>query len=89
MGAGTPALLRLFNGYWSGWRRYADFGGRSTVREYLSFLIINASVGFLLAVLGERHELFAGLKWIYACAALVPGLAVTVRVLRALLGTGK
>ncbi|THH39818.1 DUF805 domain-containing protein [Neolewinella litorea] len=78
------SLRSLLEGYREGWRRYTDFTGRSTVGEYVAFLVVNLLVGLLLHLLESITEdgLFGFVGGVYALAALLPGIAVTVRVLR-------
>lgn len=78
---------RIIQFYLDGWRSYADFGGRSSWREYLSFFAVNLSIGLCLHGLEAwRQDGFFGLiALLYGFAVLLPGLAVTVRFLRGLL----
>ena len=63
------------------WKRYADFGGCTTVRGYWMAFLFNAIIGYVLGfVLGLIGLGF--LSYIYTLAALIPGLAITVRRLR-------
>ncbi len=80
-------------GWWlQGWRKYAVFGGRAQRKEYWYFLLFTvlANVGCLILdrYFGTRHPsarvgLIGG---IFALAALIPTLAVSVRRLH---DTGK
>ena len=74
------------------WKRFAEFSGRSRRKEYWMFALFNCLIclplyiaGFLLRESG-MGVVFLGLYFIYLLAALIPGLAVTVRRLH---DTGK
>ena len=81
----VPAPLRwAWRGYREAWRRYADFRGYSSFGDYGAFFLVNLAVGLLLqAGIHVLDAAFFGmLSLAYAFAALLPGLAVTVRFLR-------
>ena len=80
-------MTALLEGYVDGWRRYADFGGRSAPGAYLSFFVINLLIGIGLSLLqGLAGGFFTLMGVVYGLAALLPGLAVTVRLIRHLSG---
>ena len=54
-------------------RRFADFQGRSTVREFWSFHLVNTVIGLLLVLLVPPIGV------VYAIGILLPGSAVGVR----------
>lgn len=74
-------------------RRYADFSGRSRRKEYWAFVLLNMLIGlfvgltFLVGYYADMSQtemdtyLMPGvwLAGLYSLAALVPGVAVTVR----------
>lgn len=73
-------------------RRYADFSGRSRRQEYWAFFFLNMLVMlvfWLLAVAGGGLWTHSDTEWLlipffgifglYWVAALIPGLAVTIR----------
>lgn len=70
--------------YWRELRRYADFSGTSDWRSYGSFFAINLLITlFCKAMEGIRDDGFFGMiGLLYGFVVLLPGLAVTVRVLR-------
>ncbi|WP_116106834.1 hypothetical protein [Lewinella sp. IMCC34191] len=80
---------RWVAGYLDAWKRYSEFGGRSTFFGYLTFFLPNLAIGLLLQLLEQvaGGGLFTVLGVFYALAALLPGLAVTVRLVRGLVGT--
>ena len=76
-------MTAVLEGYVNGWRRYADFGGRTAPRDYLYFFVINVLIGLGLSLLqGLAGGFFTLMGVVYGLAALLPGLAVTVRTLR-------
>ncbi|HUB18058.1 MAG TPA: DUF805 domain-containing protein [Acidobacteriaceae bacterium] len=70
------------------WQKYAEFNGRSRRKEYWMFVLFNMVV-YLVLYAGGLAMFFAGQRSIgfilmaacvvYALAALIPGLAVSVR----------
>lgn len=62
------------NGYIEAWKKYAVFDGRSTRSEYWLFTLGNMLAGVIFGLLGA--ELLSAL---YTLAALIPGIAVSVR----------
>lgn len=83
-GPGIALLKSLLEGYREGWRRYAAFGGHTSLPRYLSFFVVNFGIGGLLRgleyLVGDGFFAFLGV--LYGMAALLPGLAITVRLLR-------
>ena len=80
-------MTAVLDGYVDGWRRYADFGGQTAPRDYLYFFAVNLLVGLSLSLLqGLAGGFFTLMGVVYGLAALLPGLAVTVRALRYLTG---
>ena len=71
-------------GYLDAWRRYGDFGGRTTPGEYLRFFLPNLAITLVLHFVGAAESSgFVNLMGVfYGLAALLPGLAVTVRMVR-------
>lgn len=57
-------------------RKYAQFSGRSTRREYWMFVLVNIAISVVLSFFGTSG---AVLSMLYALAVLVPGLAVSIR----------
>ena len=70
--------------YWQELRRYADFSGMSDWTSYGSFFAVNLLITlFCKAMEGIRNDGFFGvIGLLYGFVVLLPGLAVTVRVLR-------
>lgn len=67
--------------YLEAFRRYAEFSGRSRRRAYWFFVLFNLIVSFVLAgvdaaLMGPDSGLLLPL---YGLAALIPGIAVSVR----------
>lgn len=76
-------MTALLDGYVEGWRRYADFGGRTPPRRYLLFFAVNLAIGIALSLAqGLAGGFFTLLSVSYGLAALLPGIAITVRTLR-------
>ena len=67
------------------WKRFSEFSGRSRRKEYWMFFLFNMVIGLVLYVPGIALResgigpIFLGLYAIYSLAALIPGLAVSVR----------
>lgn len=74
------------------WKRFAEFSGRSRRKEYWTFTLFNIVIAIVLCILSLvlRESgvgvIFSILSFIYSLAALIPGLAVSVRRLH---DTGK
>ncbi|MGB3799679.1 MAG: hypothetical protein WA952_07670 [Lewinella sp.] len=80
---------RWVAGYLDAWKRYGDFGGRSRFFEYLTFFLPNLGIGLLLQLLEQAGGggFFTVVGVFYALVALLPGLAVTVRLVRGVVAT--
>ena len=70
------------NEYLEMWKRYGDFSGRSSVRDYWMAYLFNVLAGVLLSILAYIAPALAFLGGLYSLVGLVPGLALTVRRLR-------
>lgn len=70
------------NEYLDMWRHYADFSGRTTVRGYWMAFLFNWLAGVVLGVVVTVIPALSFLSSLYTLAALVPGLALTIRRLR-------
>ena len=72
------------------WQNYANFGGRTSVRGYWMAFLFNVIASFVVGIVAGILSLFisplAYLSSLYSLAALIPGLALTVRRLH---DTGK
>ena len=66
-------MNEYFNEYKNVLKKYADFEGRATVREFWSFYLINSVAGLLLALV------VPALVVVGALGTLLPGIAVGVR----------
>ena len=64
------------------WRNFANFTGRTTVRGYWMAFLFNFLAGLVLSVLIAIVPELAFLSSLYSLAAMVPGLALSVRRLR-------
>lgn len=74
--------------YLMAWHKYAQFSGRSRRKEYWMFTLVNIIVDTLLYGVGtiaflDRSTILGVLVFlvlgVYSLAALIPGLAVSVR----------
>lgn len=72
-------MSNLINAYKDMWSNYANFSGRTSVAGYWWAFLANVIVGTLIGFIP-----FVG--FIYGLAAIVPGIALTVRRLN---DTGK
>lgn len=68
--------------YLAMWKNYANFSGTTNVRGYWMAYLFNFLAGVVLGIIVGIVPALAFLSSIYSLAALVPGLAITVRRLR-------
>ncbi|MGX5816548.1 DUF805 domain-containing protein [Chitinophaga lutea] len=62
------------------WKNFANFSGRARRSEYWMFALINTLIYAALMVLSFTVDpMFMVVYWVYAIAALIPGLAVAIR----------
>lgn len=69
----------MFNEYVSVFKRFKDFKGRSTRKEYWCFYAAQMIIYFLLGFLTGLVPAFAIILFIYYIVSAVPMIAVTVR----------
>ena len=69
------------NYYLDMWRNFANFSGRTTCRGYWMAFLFNFIISFVIGVIAGATGLTV-LSSIYTYAALIPGLAMSVRRLR-------
>lgn len=69
------------NEYKAMWMNYANFSARTNVRGYWMAFLFNFAVSFVFALIANLTG-FTLLSNLYALAALIPGLAISVRRLR-------
>ena len=69
--------MSFFHGYIEMWKNYANFKGRTSVRDYWMAVLVNFIIGTVLGFIGI--ELISSL---YGLAVLIPGIAVCIRRLR-------
>ena len=69
--------MSFFHGYIEYWKNYANFKGRTTVRDYWMAFLVNFIIGTILGIIGIEI-----LTSIYGIATIIPGLAICVRRLR-------
>lgn len=86
-----PATETLFETYLQPWKKYAQFSGRASRKEYWTFTLLNAAVYIALVIAtavaagdpsGEPNPLALLLQLVYTVfwlASFVPGLSVAVR----------
>ena len=65
--------------YVSMWKRWNDFDGTSSVKEYWMAYLINFIVGIIFGALGRAVGIFSFVGGIYALAVIVPSIALFVR----------
>ena len=65
--------------YMSMWLNFANFSDRTTIRGYWVVFLANIIVGVALAIIIAIIPFFSFLSWLYFVAAIVPGIAITVR----------
>ena len=81
--------MTVWQSYLQGWKRYVDFSGRSTRKEFWVFLLgsmlISVLLGFSVAIIttlvGVTNAIFYGslAQWIFLLAVIVPIMAVGIR----------
>lgn len=64
------------------WKNYVNFSDRTTVRGYWMAFLINFIVSTVIGVIVAALPALSFLSTIYALAAFLPGLAISVRRLR-------
>ena len=69
--------MSFFHGYIEYWKHYADFKGRTTVRDYWMAVLVNFIIGTILGIINIQL-----LISLYSLATIIPGLAICVRRLR-------
>ncbi len=69
------------NEYQAMWKNFLDFSNRTSVRGYWMAFLFNLLAGLVLGLLGGLFHLYF-LSYLYSLAALIPGLALSVRRLR-------
>jgi len=70
--------------YWQELRRYADFSGLTDWQSYGSFFAVNLLLTLFFKVMDNLRDdgFFAVVGLLYGFVVLLPGIAVTVRLLR-------
>ena len=64
------------------WKNFANFSDRTSVRGYWMAVLFNFLAALVLGVLAAVVRPLAALSGLYALAALIPGLAISIRRLR-------
>jgi uncharacterized membrane protein YhaH (DUF805 family) len=74
------------NYYFDAFKRYADFAGRSSVKQYWMFVLINLIVSFVVGAIGGGIDATVNSIWIglilniaYGLATLIPSIAIGIR----------
>lgn len=70
------------NEYISMWKRAFDFSGRSTVREFWMAVLFNIIAAVILGIIVAIISPLIFISWIYSVAAIIPGIALSIRRLR-------
>ena len=68
--------------YLAMWQNYANFSDRTSVRGYWMAFLFNLIAAFVLGIVIAIIPFLGFLAGLYSLAAIVPGLAITVRRLR-------
>lgn len=81
--------MTVWQSYLQGWKRYVDFSGRSTRKEFWVFLLgsmlisvlMGFSVALITAMMGVTNAIFYGslAQWVFLLAVIVPIMAVGIR----------
>ena len=64
------------------WKNYANFSSRTSVRGYWMAFLFNMIASFALSLIASILPALAILGSLYTLAALIPGIAITIRRLR-------
>lgn len=64
------------------WKNYVNFSDRTTVRGYWMAFLFNFLAGLVLSILAAIVPSLGILGSLYSLAALIPGIALTMRRLR-------
>jgi uncharacterized membrane protein YhaH (DUF805 family) len=64
------------------WKNYANFSGRTSIRGYWFAVLGNVIVSTVIGIITGILPKLAIIATLYSLAALIPGLALTVRRLR-------
>ena len=70
------------NEYLDMWKHYADFNSLTSRKGFWMAFLFNWLASLILAVIAQNVHALAFLATIYSLAALVPGLAISVRRLK-------
>ena len=68
--------------YLAMWQNYANFSDRTSVRGYWMAFLFNLIAALILGVITSILPFLGFVAGLYSLAALIPGLALTVRRLR-------
>ena len=71
--ATTNSEMGYFEHYVACWKRYAEFSGRSSKKQYWSFFLINLAIAMVVSIISPT------LGSLYQIAVLLPGISVAVR----------
>lgn len=69
----TSGEMSYFDHYVACWKRYAEFSGRSSKKQYWSFALINLAVAIVVSIISPT------LGSLYQVAVMVPGVAAAAR----------
>ena len=61
------------------WKNYANFNGKTNVRGYWMAFLFNIIASFVIGFIARLLPALSILSTLYSLAALIPGLALTVR----------
>lgn len=78
--------MEIIQSYISMWQNFANFTGRTRRRDYWYAVLCNFIIGVIFGILINFASFFGIISGLYSLAALVPGLALSVRRLH---DTGK
>lgn len=65
--------------YMDMWQRFTDFSGRSSRGAYWRVVAVNLAIGLVFGILSEIAGIFGWIASLYSLAALIPGIALSVR----------
>ena len=72
----------MIKAYKKFWKRYFDFGGKSSVGDYWWVVLCNLIIVFVIGGLALVVRELAYLNYIYSLVTFIPALALLIRRLR-------
>jgi uncharacterized membrane protein YhaH (DUF805 family) len=65
--------------YLEPWKKFANFSGRASRKEYWTFVFLSAAILVVLSILGAAIKVFSVVAIIFLVAWILPAMAVGAR----------